>query len=183
MKLLFAVPLLLVSLLAAAGAAAPPPASAATSPMQPLAFLVGRWRGSGYVEFVPGQRHTFQETERIEPELNGMLLLIEGRGTSSAGPGRRMVTHDALAVVSYDPAAGDFHWQAYNAAGPHLEYVDTHATVKDGVVRWGYSAGPMGQVRFTFRLDRQGRWVERGEMSHDGKTWRRFFAMTLHRMG
>lgn len=174
MKLLFAAPLLVLSLLAAA----PPPAG----PMQPLAFLIGRWRGSGYVEFVPGQRHTFEETERIEPKLNGMLLLIEGRGTSSAGPGRRMVTHDALTVVSYDPAAGNFHWRAYNAAGPHLEFVDTHATIKDGVVRWGYSAGPMGQVRFTFRLDRQGRWVERGEMSHDGKTWRRFFAMTLRRV-
>lgn len=163
------------------GAAAAAPGNAAAQ-MKKLDFLLGRWRGSGYIEFMPGHKETFRETERVQARLGGMLVLIQGQGKSEMAPGQWRVTHSALAVVTYDPQSGAFRWQAYNAEGPRLEYADTTATVQDGVVHWGYAAGPAGRFRFAFHLDAQGRWVETGEMSHDGRTWRPFFAMTLRRV-
>jgi hypothetical protein len=36
-----------------------------------------------------------------------------------------------------------------------------------------------GAVRYTITRDDKGRWFEVGEVSPDGKAWRKFFEMTL----
>ncbi len=177
---------LLFAVLAGGAVAANPTPPTAVAAMKPLDFLIGRWRGRGYIEYIPGQRHAFIESEHVSSRLGGAVLFIEGVGRSQVAPGRTAVTHQAMALVSYNAATGDFRWNAYSVAGPHLEYSATQATVTasphGAVVRWGYTAGPVGRFRFTFHLDRQGRWSEVGEMSRDGQTWRRFFSMTLHRV-
>lgn len=49
---------------------------------------------------------------------------------------------------------------------------------KDGAFVWGMET-PMGKMRYTIRLDAQGRWHETGEGSRDGQAWTQFFEMTL----
>jgi hypothetical protein len=156
--------------------------SAQAMQMMKLDFLVGKWQGSGYVEYVPGQRGTFTETENIEAKLGGLVDVVEGTGVSKMPNGIDAVTHSALAVVSYDESTSAFRWQAYSAASGSAQYIETVATVGDKTLEWGYQDSRAGSFRFTIKLDEKGQWSEIGEMSHDGKTWQKFFEMTLQRV-
>ena len=49
------------------------PTSAQLDAMKKLDFLVGQWKGEGWISFGPGQRRTFTQTETIEPKLGGLL--------------------------------------------------------------------------------------------------------------
>jgi len=157
------------------------PSTQATQ-MKKLEFLLGKWQGSGYVEYVPGQRGNFTETENIDAKLGGLVFLVEGTGMSKMPNGAEAVTHSALAIVSYDESTSAFHWRAYNAANGSSQFVDTQATVGDKTLEWGYQDSRAGSFRFTIKLDETGRWSEIGEVSHDGKTWQKFFEMTLQKV-
>jgi len=159
----------------------PSPSTQATQ-MKKLDFLIGKWQGSGYVEYVPGQRGTFTETENIEAKLGGLVDVVEGTGTSKMQNGAEAVTHSALAIVSYDESASAFRWQAYSAANGTAQYIETQATVGDKTLEWGYQESRAGSFRFTIKLDEKGQWSEIGEVSHDGKIWQKFFEMTLQKV-
>jgi hypothetical protein len=60
--------------------------------------------------------------------------------------------------------------------------VDAEATVGDKSLIWSFRDPRAGQIRFTIKLDEQGRWFEIGEISMDGKGWHKFFEMTLQRV-
>jgi hypothetical protein len=156
--------------------------SAQATQMKKLDFLIGKWKGNGYVEYVPGQRGNFSETEDIEVKLGGLVDVVEGTGTSKMQNGSEAVTHSALAIVSYDESTSTFRWHAYSAANGSAQYIETAATVGDKTLEWGYQDSRAGSFRFSIKLDEKGQWSEIGEMSHDGKTWQKFFEMTLQRV-
>jgi hypothetical protein len=137
---------------------------------------VGTWRGSGWMMLGPSQRAEFDQTESIEKKLDGTLLLIEGNGRDKQDPSR--VVHDALAVMSYDPAKKQYVFSTY-ANGRHLE---VPAEVNDKGFVWGFDM-PYGRVRFTLEFSAD-TWHEIGEISRDGgKTWMKNFEMTLKKEG
>jgi hypothetical protein len=175
---------ILMALAAPMKAQAPQQSSPSTqaTQMKKLDFLMGKWQGNGYVEYVPGQRGTFVETENIQPKLGGLVVLVEGRGVSKMQNGTETVTHSALAVVSYDESTSAFRWLAYSAANGTAQYVETQATVGDKTLEWGYQDSRAGSFRFTIKLDEKGQWSEIGEVSHDGRVWQKFFEMTLQKV-
>jgi hypothetical protein len=132
------------------------------------------------MEFAPGQRRTFKGTEVVQRKLDGLLLAVEGlhRG-QVGGQGEEVVVHNAFALVSYDDKAKRYRFQAFTSRG---NYEDAEAKVSDGQLVWGMKVPQFGEVRYTIKLDGKGRWVEIGEVSQDGKTWRQFFEMTLQRV-
>ncbi|MGH9328431.1 MAG: hypothetical protein ACRD2B_17310 [Terriglobia bacterium] len=180
--------LLPILLLLIHGAPLRTPAPARVAPtsegaqMKKLDFLLGKWAGTVYVEYVPGQRDTFTETETVQVKLGGLLITVEGTGKSKMPNGEEAVTHSAFAAVSYDQSASAYRWHAYNAARGSVQYLATTAKVGTSTLEWGYRDRRAGSVQFTIRTDQQGRWSETGELSHDGKTWHKFFAMTLRRI-
>src|SRR5438477_6545721 len=97
------VAVLLVTAAAGSSPGQPPAPAAQREAMKKLAFLVGQWKGEGWMEFVPGQRRTFKGTEVVLSKLDGLLLTIDGlhRG-QVVGTGEEVVVHNAFAVVSYD---------------------------------------------------------------------------------
>jgi hypothetical protein len=145
------------------------------SEMKKLNFLVGKWKGEGWIEFGPGQRRTFTETETVESRVGGLVLVIEGLGKNKEGA----VIHDAFAVATYDKEAKVFRWQAYRAADG--SYMNTEAQVTENTLIWGFHDARAGELRFTIKLNEKGQWFEIGEISLDGKTWYKFFEMTLNR--
>jgi hypothetical protein len=171
-----------VALSASAGASpgqSPAPAAQRDS-MKKLDFLVGEWKGEGWMEFVPDQRQTFKGTEIVQPKLDGLLLAIEGQHRGKiGGKGEEVVIHSAFALVSYDDKAKRYRFQAFTGRGNHE---DTEAKVTDKQLIWGMSIPEFGDVRYTIKLDEKGRWFEVGEVSKDGKEWRKFFEMTLERV-
>ena len=145
------------------------------SEMKKLDFLVGIWKGEGWIEFGPGQRRTFTETEMVESRVGGLVLVIEGLGKNKEGA----ITHNAFAVAFYDKEAKVFRWQTYRAADG--SYMNTEAQVAENSLIWGFRDSRAGELRFTIKLNEKGQWFEIGEISRDGKTWNKFFEMTLNR--
>jgi len=142
--------------------------------MAKLDFLAGKWRGQGWITTGPGEPHRFNQSKDVQFKQDGTLLLIEGLGKEV---GADRVVHEALAVVSYDAAKPGYRFRAFSGPG---RYVEAEARVGDKSLQWGYANGP-ANVRFLIVLDDKGRWHETGEVSMDGKTWRKFFEMTLDR--
>jgi hypothetical protein len=152
------------------------PAVAQRDAMKKLDFLVGEWKGEGWMEFAPGQRRRFRGTEIVQRKLDGLLLTIEGVHRSQAGgAAREVVVHQAFTVLSYDEKAKRYRFQAYTARGNE----DTEAKVADKQLVWGMTVPQFGKVRYTITRDDQGRWFEVGEVAQDGKAWRKFFEMAL----
>jgi hypothetical protein len=156
----------------------PPAPAAQQDAMKKLDFLVGQWKGEGWMD-VAGQRRTFKGTEVVQRKLDGLLLAIEGLHRGQVGEkGEEGIVHNAFALVSYDDKAKRYRLQAFTSRGAHE---DGEATVSEGKLVWGMKVPQFGEIRFTIKLDDMSRWFETGEVSRDGKTWQQFFEMTLRR--
>jgi hypothetical protein len=168
MKLACAALLVAAPTLAAAQTAPPPPSPARLEAMKRVEFMLGTWKGEGFMQRGP-QKHTFASKETVTREVDGLALVVKGLHTSE---GR--VVHDALGVLSAnDDGTYALHtWLANGRGGIYK------GEWKDGAFVWGMET-PMGKMRYTIRLDPQGRWHEQGETSRDGAGWTVFFEMTL----
>jgi hypothetical protein len=174
---ILAVSLLLVAVPAAAQAPADASAAAAEQ-MQRLAFLHGTWRGEGVTIMGPGQQERASVLETAEPKLEGAVLLVQGTGwKGTEGAADYHVVHRALGVLSYDARRGGWAMRAYRGGG----WVDADVAVGDGELVWSFDQPGAGRIRYTIRLDEQGRWHEVGDRSPDGQRWHRFFEMRLTR--
>jgi hypothetical protein len=147
--------------------------------MKKVEFLVGEWDGEGWVAFGPGPHKTFTIHESVQRRLDGLVVVLEGVGRSPGPGGQERITHQALATVAYDPRARVYRLSAYREGSG---FTNAEAKVATNSLIWGFSDPRAGDIRFTIRLDDQGRWTETGETSRDGgKSWHQFLEMTLHR--
>jgi hypothetical protein len=154
-----------------------PKPSAQLDAMSKLGWLVGNWKGAGWVEVVPGQRCTFTQTERVEWKAGRTVVAVEGHGTT-AYAGTNLPIHDAFAVISFDPPSQQYRWRSHTEKG---HAADLMPTVGDRRFEWAMDVPEMGAMRYTIVLNEKGEWFETGEMSRDHKTWRKFFEMTLQK--
>jgi hypothetical protein len=143
--------------------------------MKKLDWLVGHWKGTGWMQMGPQGRKEFTQTETIEGKLDGLVLVIEGQGKSKENGA---TIHGALAFVSYDEGAKVFRWRAFTAEG---RQTDTEAKVGANTLAWEVEIPQRGRMRYTIKLTEKGEWFEVGEMTQDGQTWQKFFEMTLQK--
>jgi hypothetical protein len=161
-----------------------PPSSSATlaaqkEAMQKVAFLVGDWKGRGWMMMGPGRRAEFTSHETVESRLDGLVLIIEGVHESSDPARKGAIVHHALAELSWDAQQGAYQFRSHLATG---EASDFPGKVVEGAFVWIFQAGPAGTMRYTIKLDAQGRWNEIGERSTDGQSWSQIFGMTLDKV-
>ncbi len=81
--------------------------------------------------------------------------------------------------MSYDEKAKRYRFQAFTARG---DYTEAQAKVDNRRLEWGMIIPQFGEVHYTIILNDKGQWFEIGEVTQDGKVWRRFFEMTLERV-
>ena len=159
-------------------AGAQPPASdleAQRQAMQKLAAWVGTWSGEGWMQR-GAERGEFLVHETIAPRLDGLALLVEGRGTDKAQPER--VVHQALGVMHYDPAASAYRLHTWTAEGRSaIAGAEPTATG----LKWWLEV-PNGKVQYTVEL-KDGVWIESGEFVASGQPPRKFLEMTLRKRG
>jgi hypothetical protein len=145
--------------------------------MKKLAWMVGEWRGMGSMQMGPGHAETSQVYERIESKLDGLAILVEGIGVKKGADGKETKVHHALATISWSPECKCYRFPAHTAQG---SFVNAEMRIVGDAVVWGFKTGPM-EIRYTIRHTEKGQWNEVGDRSMDGKTWQRFFEMTLDR--
>src|SRR5262249_48103511 len=76
-----------------------PPVAAQREAMKKLDFLVGQWKGEGWMEFAPGQRRTFKGAEVVQRKLDGLLVSMDGEHRGQVGgKGEEVVVHSAFAL-------------------------------------------------------------------------------------
>lgn len=148
--------------------------------MKKLEFLVGEWKGLGWIQMGPGQKAESSVTETVQSKLGGRVFVIEGLGKArSEGSSDGRVVHHAFAFLYYDQEASRFRMRAFLANG---QAVDADTNFKDGVFEWGFQL-PQGRIQYRTRLNEKNQWVEEGSISLDGgKTYQKFFEMTLDRI-
>ena len=175
--------LFLVLLFFSAGVASaqtPPTNTVGLSEMKKLDFLVGEWKGTGWMQMGPGQRLESLVTETVQSKLGGRVFVVEGLGkTRGEGGNEGRVVHSAFAFLYYDTEASRFRMRAFLANG---QAVDADTSFKDGIFEWGFKL-PQGPVLYRTRLNENKQWFEEGSISLDGgKTYQKFFEMTLDRV-
>ncbi|MFN0109349.1 MAG: hypothetical protein ACKVZH_10895 [Blastocatellia bacterium] len=173
--------LLLCALLIPVAALAQSAGTSSAADMKKLDFLVGDWKGEGWIEMGPGGRSAFKQTETVQSKLNGTVVLIEGLGKGKvASTGQEGVIHNALAIISFDSRSKKFQFRAFRADG---NFIDADITPENNTLVWGFREPQRNvEIKYTIKLTDAGQWIEIGEFSMDGKTWRKFFEMTLQRV-
>lgn len=141
--------------------------------MAKLPALVGTWKGEGWMRMGPGEPKPFVGQETVESRLEGRALLIEGQHWT---PDRTRLVHNALAMLSFDPAKGDYLFRT-QATG--LPPGDFHGRVEDGAFVWEIPS-PRGTIRYIIRVVGD-EWIETGEMDANGGP-QKFFEMKLKRV-
>ncbi len=153
-------------------------ATARLNAMRKFDLWAGEWRGSGWSLDATGQRLNFTLSESVKKRVGGAVLLVEGRGVTTAAGGAERVTHDGIVLVSYDEKTGRYRWQGHDAA---RDAVNADIIFVDGGFQWAIKADERGTLlRFTLKIDDRN-WNELGELSPDGTTWIKFMEMTLAR--
>jgi hypothetical protein len=151
----------------------------APAEMKKLAFLAGKWEGTGSLRRGPGEQAQAKVTEVATFKLQGSVLLLEGRGVAKTPEGADLVVHDALAVLSFDRVKNRFVIRTYRAGGEMLE---PEIEVADRKIIWQFDEPRAGRIRFTLTVGDDGLWREIGEASRDGKNWFPFFGMQLKKI-
>lgn len=157
----------------AQGAPLPPNISAERAALGKLDFMLGTWKGTGWMMLGPGKKAEFTQTEIVERRLDGSLITVEGDGRDAANPERHI--HSAFATLYFLAIPHEYHFTAFSAGNR----VDVIPVIGDKTFQWGFDA-PYGKTRFTLDYT-TGQWHETGEFSRDGKTWTKNFEMTLTR--
>ena len=139
-------------------------AAAQREAMSRLSFMDGEWTGTAWVLSFSGEKRTIRQTERIGPFLDGAVKVIEGRGYGENGE----IEFNALAVISYDPAAGQYSMRSY-AQGRTGDFVVTPTA--EGF-QWEIPAGPM-TIRYE-AVVKNDTWTEVGDRIAPGQDPIRF---------
>jgi hypothetical protein len=124
--------------------------------MRKLSFLAGHWLGPVTIIRGPGEPVHFTQTEDVQYKLDGLVLLVEGKSTSTDGK----VQFSALATIAYDDGSHTYRFRAYNDG----HYLDTELSVPANGFSWSFMSGPAHTVN-TMHLTSNGEWDEVTEVT------------------
>ena len=149
--------------------------------MKPFTAWFGQWQGSGWMQMGPGEPKKFSVDETVQSKLDATIILIEGIGKGKdAQTNTEIVVHHALAILSYDPASDKYKFKSHIK---NDRITEAWFTVSgDNKFQWGFDT-PQGKIRYSITIDPAATtWLEAGEFSNDGNTWRKFFEMNLKKI-
>lgn len=142
-------------------------------------FWEGQWKGEGSTQMGPGPAKKSTVDESLQYKLDGTVMLIEGIGKSiDPQTNQSIVVHHAMAILSYDPASGDYKFQTYLKDGKST--AAQLKVIEDNKYEWGFDI-PNGKIKYFITIDPVKKtWNEIGQFSNDnGTTWMKFFEMNL----
>lgn len=135
----------------------------------PLNYMVGKWRGSGWMMNQTGKQYT-TITESVSCKVNCSVLSVEGVGTKMDTVTQKQITvHDAFGIISKDGTLGKWMMRAYRVN----DVIDAEIEfVQEKIIRWVLPLPHnSGIMRFTTDFTEENTWKGKGEYSRDGQTW------------
>lgn len=145
--------------------------------MKRLSHWVGAWKGQGWqMDQATRQRINFTVEEIVESKLDGMVILVEGKGKSGES---NFLGHHAIGMIYYNLDQKTYELKSITQEG---NMTLAKARIADnGDFIWGFDV-PGGKIQFTITLT-EDTWVEKGAFSMDGSTWYPVMEMTLKKAG
>jgi len=153
----------------------PESANVQRAEMKKLEWMVGNWKGTGWAEMGPQGRKEFTQTETIQSKVDGLVLVVEGRGESKDNGS---TLHNTWAFVSYDERIQTFHWRSFTGEG---RLTDAKTTVNAEMVQWEFQMPQLGRFRYTRTRTEKGECFVMGEREEDNHTWHKLIEYTLRR--
>ncbi len=148
--------------------------------MKPFKMWAGKWQGESQSQNAQGQTFKAKVDESIQWKLDDTILLIEGIGKVSKGPGEEMVVHHAMGVLSYDQRSDAYRFNTYLSDGRSTDA--WFRIVSENSFQWGFET-PHAKMKYNITLDNAaGTWHETGEYSADGAIWKKVIEMTLRKV-
>jgi hypothetical protein len=142
--------------------------------MKVLSGIDGEWRGEARTLAPDGTWHTFTQTERVGPMLDGAVKVIEGRGYEADGS----TNFNAFAVISYDPDRKTYSMRSYTSG----RQGDYPITPTEAGFNWEIQAGPNMKIEYVATV-KDGVWTEVGtRVPKDGPPVK-FIEFTVTRQG
>ena len=130
-----------------------------------LGFMVGNWKGNGWMMGQEGKSE-FEQTENIQFKLDSTAILIEGVGRTNG-----KIVHNALAILTYNKINENYSFRSYLQNGQNAEF---KGELIDNKFYWY----PNEKVRYIIWLNDNGQWYEKGEYKREDN-WNQFFEMIL----
>src|SRR5687768_13679601 len=140
-----------------------PPSEAAKQKMKKLAFMVGRWKGEATISQRGGAPIKVNQEEKIEYQLDSLLITFEGTGRTQADPSK--VSFHAFAVINFNLTTQTFNMRSFLMDGKQTDAYFTE--VGENKYDWGFDV-PGGKIIYHITLDPVNKkWNEKGEFSPD----------------
>ncbi len=141
--------------------------------MKPFTWLVGNWKGSGWVMGVDGQKKSFTQKETIELLQNGTVITLKGIGMHGSD-----TTHLAYAVLYWDLFSDNYKFLAFTGDGRN-----TLSTAKEENQKliWSLTMKDGRTMKYSIWKNEQNQWKETGEILQEKKPIIQFFEMILER--
>lgn len=90
--------------------------SISKSKISQLEFMVGSWKGSGWMMGRDEVKSEFDQTEEIHFKLDSTMVMVEGVGKSQG-----KIVHNALAILTYNKLEDKYSFRSYLQNGQWYE--------------------------------------------------------------
>jgi len=152
-----------------------PDTEAQRAAMRKLSFLIGKWTGEARIFRGAGESLELVQSEEAEFKLNGLVLMIEGTGRTTAD-GKAAL--QALGMISFDDESGTYHMRAYNDG----RYLETELKLSENGIgmTWGFTLGEI-KTSSLMRISELGDWTELHEITMGSQPPRRLMEVRVSR--
>lgn len=172
--------LIVAPITALASETVPSPPEDQVQAMSRLHHWIGQWHGEGWTSTGPGQRRSFRITETVAAKIASTVLFVEGRGTTTTDDGDKLVTHDAVGLLSWDSEQKRYNFRTHDLRGRARDA--TLELDRNGRMQWGFrDEDSNALLRFEIHIE-DDTWHQTGRISpNDGENWYPMLEMTLQR--
>jgi hypothetical protein len=174
--------------------------------MEKLEWMIGDWRGSGWVESARLGRREFSYTLSVRSEFDGLVLVVSGMGFDTADLSvpyaeQLLITGPPPAVLLGPP--GTYGWMELSSIG-FLRGNEAQGTESSLQAGFPFTAQDCDRIlddsyrdlcllhngtivwsRATISLNDEDEWVETREWQQEEgviRTWNKYFEVVLRRM-
>ena len=123
----------------------------------------------------PGAMVELAQTEEAQYKLDGLVLTIEGTGRSKVD-GTAVL--QAFGIISYDDESSVYRMRAFND-GRWLE-TEVQLSADGRGMTWGFALGEI-RTSSVLRINAQGEWTERAEITIGGQAPRTLLELAVRR--